>query len=140
MPTLTAQCHCGAAQLTLSTALRPPINCHCRLCRALSGAAFSTWLTVPLEHCTLPNPAAVRRYAASAHTTRWFCTQCGGHVYSQDQRLPDALGIPAGALPDAAVPPPSADYFTQHRAPWHHHQPAPGVAQFGGETGWEAVG
>jgi len=131
------RCHCGAVTLHVSAPLRPPINCHCGLCRRLSGAAFTTWLSVPTEALQLRGETELSLYRPTSPLQRFFCRHCGTHVLTRDARCSHIAGLPAGVMDDADVPVPSGEYFVSHKARWHAL--AADATCFGGDTGFEPL-
>ncbi|MDL5030768.1 GFA family protein [Pelomonas sp. APW6] len=130
-------CHCGAVTLRVAEPLQAPIHCHCGLCRRLSGAAFTTWLSLPVEALDVQGAEQLRAYRPTVHLERLFCSQCGTHVMTRDARHGHITGVPAGVMPAGDVPPASGEYFVSHKASW---QPlSADVPCFGGETGFELV-
>lgn len=130
-------CHCGAVRLQVEGPLRAPINCHCGLCRRLSGAAFTTWLSVRQADLQIAGEDQLLSYRPTPNLERRFCQHCGGHVLTRDARFADITGLPAGVMDDRAVPPPAGEYFVGHKAPWQVLAPA--LPCFGGDTGFEPV-
>ena len=137
-PSAEGSCYCGALSVSVKAPLRPPINCHCGQCRRLSGAAFTTWLTLRRDEVAVAGHASLTTFAPTVNLVRHFCSVCGSHVYTTDTRLPKAMGLPAGLFADALVPTPSGEYFVDDKAPWHT-VPA-GATCFGGTTGTQRVG
>lgn len=135
--TRSGRCHCGEVTLHVNGLLRPPINCHCGLCRRLSGAAFTTWLSVPADDFVLQGEEQLCCYSPTPHLQRFFCRHCGTHVLTRDARCSHIVGLPAGVMADADVPPPSGEYFVSHKASWHTLPAA--AACFGGDTGFEPI-
>jgi hypothetical protein len=135
--TISGACHCGAVRLQVRGPLRPPINCHCSLCRRLSGAAFSTWLSVNRDDLQVSGEDHLLSYRPTANLERRFCRHCGVHLLTRDARYEAIVGLVAGVLPDAAVPAPSGEYFVSHKASWQALPP--GLPCFGGETGFEPM-
>ncbi len=130
------QCHCGSY---VARAVNPPddvLNCHCGFCRALSGAAFTTWANFAAADIVVEQDGPLQRYAASSHATRCFCPACGTHVMSLDTRTPDIIGVPAGIIADD-LPPVRAHYFVSDKAAWHRW--ADDLPCFGGEDGFAPV-
>lgn len=115
---VTAACFCGAASLTVPLPLRPPIHCHCSQCRRLSGAAWTTWVSVPRPAVSIQGQDALRSFAATPNVLRHFCGQCGTHVYTADARMPQVLGIPAGILPPEYVPRGHRHYYLPDKVAW----------------------
>jgi hypothetical protein len=115
---------------------QPPtslVNCHCGLCHQLSGAAYSTWVTVRADSFSILRSDGIRRYRPTDNIARAFCKTCGTHVFTEDRRLPGAIGIPAGIIRGVILPEPAAHYFVDDKAAWHSIHDA--VPCFGGANG-----
>lgn len=115
----TGSCACGAVQFSADARPKSVIHCHCGLCRRLSGAAFTTWVSYPREAFNLSGEATLCRFEASPNTTRHFCRICGTHIYSLDVRYPDIVGVPAGIISDALSRDPEGHYFVEYKASWY---------------------
>jgi hypothetical protein len=134
---LLARCHCGATSILGEASAQGALHCHCGLCRRLSGAAFTTWVSLPDAGSRIEGGARLRRYAATPNVERHFCAHCGTHLFTRDRRYPGVLGVPAGVL-TGAVPAPSGNYFWHDRAPWCDDAQA--LPRFGGAGGFEPLG
>ena len=132
-PTFSIRCYCSAVNLKAEAAPSSVVDCHCGQCRRWSGAAFTTWASFPRTAIATTGDEPLRSFAVTANVTRYSCRVCGSHVFTADVRLPTILGVPAGALEGAALSPPSAHYFVDHKAPWQTI--CDGQPQFGGESG-----
>ena len=130
-----SQCYCGQVRLQFSAEPGSVIHCHCGQCRRLSGSAFTTWVSFPKAAMVLAGEPAA--FQATAHVLRHFCGRCGSHVYTLDGRMPDIVGVPAGAIEGELLAAPKAHYFVHHGAAWHAIGDR--LRQFGGETGLEPV-
>lgn len=130
-------CHCGAVALRLAVAPRAPINCHCRLCRHLSGAAFTTWVTAKATEVAVDGECHLTAYHPTDKLERLFCKRCGTHVFTKDKRHPGVLGLPAGLLDDLNLQPPQGEYFVSDKARWF--TPGRGLPCFGGSSGFEPL-
>jgi hypothetical protein len=117
--------------------LSAPINCHCGLCRRLSGAAFTTWFSVQKAALSGQGEETMTAYRPTPNLTRHFCATCGTHVYTLDDRYPDVKGICAGAFDGVTLPAPRAEYFVDDKASWF--ELPHGATCFGGPTGFEPV-
>ncbi|HET6906902.1 MAG TPA: GFA family protein [Rhodanobacteraceae bacterium] len=77
----TAQCFCGAVELTLAGEPVAMGYCHCESCRHWSAGpvnAFSLW---PKDAVKITRGEdKLGRYAKTPASERRWCTQCGGHV------------------------------------------------------------
>ncbi|MDC8772091.1 GFA family protein [Roseateles albus] len=134
---LLASCYCGAVSLHCEAKPKSVIHYHCQQCRRLSGAAFTTWLSLPREATVISGATNLQQFAASENGLRHFCKQCGTHVFTEDKRLPGILGVPAGILSTPLTSKPSGHYFFSDKADWSFcHDDLP---KFGGASGFERI-
>ncbi|WP_271009150.1 GFA family protein [Paucibacter sp. B51] len=139
-------CYCGAASLSCSAAPRGFMHCHCGQCRRLSGGAFSSWLSLPGEAVQIQGQAALREFAPTVNGRRFFCGHCGSHLYTLDARMPEIVGVPAGAVLGPEVGGPAVDqwpsanghYFCSDGAPWVA-LPGDGLPRRGGTDGMSLI-
>jgi hypothetical protein len=132
-----SQCFCAAVRLRITQPLDAPVNCHCKLCRRLSGAAFTTWLSIPLESLEISGEDYLSVFSPTGNLTRKFCKSCGSHVVTLDKRHPENVGVYAGMVDEKRLPPPNADYFVYDKAAWFTIPQ--GAKCFGGKTGFIPV-
>lgn len=136
-PPCAGGCYCGAVSFSASTAPRAIINCHCGQCRRLSGAAFSTWVSLAREDVMLAGADCLTPFNATLNCRRHFCRHCGSHVFTEDRRMPDILGLPAGVFSSTLPHGPSGHYFVDHQVNWHTISDT--LPCHGGESGSEKV-
>ncbi len=91
-------CFCGAVQISVSGEPVAMGYCHCRSCRAWSGApVFAYALWTPDVVAVAKGAEDLAGFNRTQATTRRFCRRCGGHVMAEFQGLVD---VGAGILPD----------------------------------------
>ena len=134
-PQVAACCYCGAVALHLAAPATSVVHCHCRQCRQLSGAAFTTWVSFPKLAVHLLGEENLVAFSATPKVMRHFCKICGSHVFTADERIPTVLGVPAGIIKGQLSQAPTAHYFVSHAPTWHSISDA--LPQFGGESGIE---
>ena len=134
---LSARCFCGLVTLRSESGAKNVIHCHCGQCRRLSGAAFTTWVSVGRQDVQVDGAENLTAFMATVNVTRRFCKACGSHIYTTDERYPEILGIPAGIVDGEALPQPKAHYFASHRAAWFSIADA--LPQYGGDSGYEPI-
>ena len=134
----TARCFCGAVSLRFDAAVKSVINCHRGECRRLSGSAFTTWAAFARDAVGVEGSTALTAFDVTRNVRRYFCSTCGSHAYTSDQRHPGLLGVPAGLIEGGALPRPSAHFFADHRAAWTDIDDA--LPRFGGESGHQRAG
>ena len=132
---VSARCYCGAVALCSEAAAQGVVHCHCGQCRRLSGAAFTTWVSLPKPAVHLSGTESLVAFNATSNVTRHFCKVCGSHVFTEDRRYTKVLGVPAGIIEGQLSLEPKAHYFVSHKAAWHAI--SDGLPQFGGESGVE---
>lgn len=135
--TAEGSCACGAVTFEAVAALQSVVNCHCNLCRRLSGGAFTTWVSFSKQGFTVSGESSLSSFAATQNVNRWFCSVCGTHVFTSDVRHPNILGVPAGIIRTSLSVEPQGHYFVSHKAAWHAISDS--LAQFGGECGFEPM-
>ncbi len=131
-------CYCGAVKFEYRQPNKSIINCHCNMCRSLSGAAYTTWVSVPIEHFRYSQGEdQLTSYSVSLNVAKRFCHICGTAVSYRDARSPELVGIPAGVIHSPLGQGATAHYFVSDRASWSHIND--GLPQFGGESGFEPM-
>jgi hypothetical protein len=98
--TYLGSCFCGAVRIEVAGAPEAMGYCHCRSCRAWSGApliAFTIWQAEAVRIGSGAEHLAMFRKAALS--ARRYCTRCGGHLMAE---LPPwgLVDVFAGAIPD----------------------------------------
>ena len=119
VPEFNGRCYCGAAMFNSIGPATPILHCHCGECRRLSGAAFSTWVSLPRAGFTVSGEASLATFAPTANTLRHFCQVCGTHLFSEDRRFPAVHGVPAGVLDHLPASGPQGHIFVGDMAAWH---------------------
>lgn len=98
--TYQGQCFCGAVEFAVSGSPQVMGYCHCESCRHWSASpvnAFSLWPQDALQ--IIRGGEHIGSYAKTPQTHRKWCTQCGGHLYS-DHPTMGMVDIFAAELPD----------------------------------------
>ena len=71
-------CLCGSVQYELDGPFEVMSHCHCSMCRKHHGAAFATFVTVPLSGFRwVAGEDVLSTYQSSAYGKRTFCSKCG---------------------------------------------------------------
>ena len=98
--TYQGSCFCGAVQFSVTGEPAAMGYCHCESCRS--------WSAGPINAFTLWRPEAVRVTRGAEHvggfskkptSDRKWCTQCGGHVYTEHP-LWGVTDVYAASIPD----------------------------------------
>jgi hypothetical protein len=110
-------CHCGAIRYALSQAPSASMICHCRTCRAVSGAPVLAWISAASEHLAFTK-GEPKRYASSADVERRFCSQCGTQLTYKGPGYGAAIDITTASLDDPNAFPPTHHSWLSHDLTW----------------------
>jgi hypothetical protein len=116
---IRGSCLCGSIRYEIDGQIGPALNCHCSMCRKVTGSAFRSRLAVPRENFRwLTGEDLLTHYVSSPTTTRTFCKVCGSTLVSLFDDNPETLGLAMGTLDDDPVIRPSFHVFVGSKAPW----------------------
>ena len=105
MATFDASCFCGRVKLSVTGEPEVMGYCHCNSCRH--------WSAGPVNAFTLWKPDAVRvtegadsvgTFHLTPNSYRKWCTQCGGHLFTEHPGM-GLTDVYAALLPDLAFKP-----------------------------------
>ena len=113
---LEGSCQCGKVRFRLeSETPYPYMYCYCSICRKTTGGAFGVNIMGQRESLHVSGRRHLRSYhalirepgrrARRSRAERWFCRECGTHLYVLDDRWPEGVWPNAGAI-DTALPEP----------------------------------
>lgn len=116
-----AACHCGKLQLRCTGEPSKVSLCHCLDCQRRTGSIFSVAVFFPRSHVALVAGLAKtfkRPSASGFDVTFHFCPECGSSLWWEPERLPDRIGVAAGAFADPDFPMPEQAVWSQDRHRW----------------------
>ena len=101
MPTIEGGCLCGAVRYRSDAEPVMQVVCHCETCRKNSGSAFSMNVAVPQDRLRIES-GSPRRYedhsgASGEAFYRFFCGDCGSHIYSHGPAYEKDSNSPASS-------------------------------------------
>jgi hypothetical protein len=114
----TGRCYCGAVQFEI-VSLGALVNCHCRFCRRVSGAAFTTVALVPTSDLHFTAGEEVVRRCASGEGSRFFCSECGTRLFNRPASTEEITMLVVGTLDDEPASPPVMHINVESKAPWY---------------------
>jgi hypothetical protein len=80
---LTGSCACGTVAFEITAPFTGAGYCHCKRCQRRSGALWSLNGQVPTDDFTIVRGEhAIRAWQPPDGLPKAFCTECGGHLYS----------------------------------------------------------
>jgi hypothetical protein len=112
-------CLCGSVQYELDGPFEVMSHCHCSMCRKHHGAAFATFVTVPLSSFRwVAGEDVLSTYQSSAYGKRTFCSKCGSVMPVVEADTGIAF-CPAGNLDGELGIQPQSHRFVGSKASWH---------------------
>jgi hypothetical protein len=113
---LQGSCQCGKVRFRVESETPYPfLYCYCSICRKTTGGAFGCNVMGTRESLRVSGKKHLRCYHAvirnpgkrpvRSEGERWFCKECGTHLYVLDDRWSDGVWPNAGAI-DTPLPGP----------------------------------
>jgi hypothetical protein len=119
VPPLTGRCLCGTVQFSVA---EPPIvagYCHCRRCQRRTGTAASPQARLAPGSLEVTAGADfVTEYLAETGNPKYFCSACGGALWSRRRDDREAVFVRLGAFDGDPGVRPSFRQFVAFAAPW----------------------
>ncbi|WP_406849334.1 GFA family protein [Vibrio vulnificus] len=115
---LKGNCLCGEVSFELSGELPPIYQCHCSLCRKVSGSSSNSALIVEASNfkwCS--GEHQIRSFSTSSGFKSEFCCQCGSPVPNISSSG-DSYWVPAGLLSEPVDTKVSAHVYVGSHASW----------------------
>lgn len=119
MSEIQGACHCGAVSYRFQSGPLAVVNCHCSLCRCMTGAAFSTYAVVGRDQFVVENKKVLSAFEVTGRVTRHFCSRCGTSIYNVNPAdYPGVVMIYLGTLanPEKMMAP--VNVFSDSRLGW----------------------
>ncbi|WP_332769279.1 GFA family protein [Phenylobacterium sp.] len=116
---LGGSCGCGVCAFEATAAPRARFICHCTICQAFTGKAFSDVAVLPAKVVRFVNAQQIeyRTYRSPPNINRGHCRACGGAVAETAGFGPAKIVfVPAQNFKSAELlPPPRMHVFYEHR-------------------------
>lgn len=113
-------CLCGTVQYEVDGPFEVMSHCHCSMCRKHHGAAFATFVTVPLSGFRwVAGEEALSTYQSSAYGKRTFCGKCGSVMPTVEVDTGVAF-CPVGNLDgELGIQPQQSRFAGEKASLWH---------------------
>ena len=115
---LTGQCYCGTVKYKVDGDLIRMYCCHCKTCRKVTGASFSTTAIVDPNVFSVTKGDEYIVTAPQGPHKRNHCSKCYSWVFSYSDPFPQVMFLPCGTLND--TPKRKIDYhvYYSQKADW----------------------
>lgn len=119
MTQLHGSCKCGAVTYAVSSAPVNIVNCHCNMCRSMSGNAFGSYVVVRDSDCVIEGARSLTEYAVTERATKHFCSRCGTSVFNTNSfTYPGVFILYLGTVIGHEKLQPQVNIFCDSMLPW----------------------
>ncbi len=110
-------CFCGSVRYNFEKNNYLSSNCHCSMCRRISGAAFVSWLAIPVPafEYTKGEP---KKLISSSQGSRYFCQDCGTPIVCLLEDYPESIYITICSLDKPQDFEPKVDIYVDDKLHW----------------------
>ena len=115
MTPLRSGCYCARIRYEVDSVFDAGY-CHCSICRRIGGAPVYAGLVTHAADFRVVS-GKPRPFASSDHGKRWFCPECGTHLYCTDARH-DRVSVALGTLDDPNAVAPKIHQWTSAQLAW----------------------
>jgi hypothetical protein len=116
---LKGSCLCGGVRYEIDGELGAVTNCHCSLCRKMSGSAFSSGSTIPTASFRIvEGQELLKEWASSPGYHRKFCGRCGSPILKRKAKDPEKIRVRVGTLDSDPGVKPSKHLHVSSKASW----------------------
>ncbi len=117
---ITGRCHCGLVQWIAELPKKVILNCHCNLCRQLSGADYSSWVIFPEKQVEICQGSEdISHYQATDNYSISFCSKCGSTVNAvNEEKFPNDIYLARGNITSDFDMPADLQVYTVDKASW----------------------
>jgi len=123
---ITGSCTCGQVRYEIRGPMGAVTHCHCPTCRKAHASAFSSVSRVGLDDLVFTaGRQLLKSYESSPGKKRYFCSNCGSHIYARREDQNHYL-FRMGTIDGDPGVRPTQHIFTACKAPWyniHDHIP-----------------
>ncbi|MGH7857809.1 MAG: GFA family protein [Candidatus Binatia bacterium] len=127
---LHGSCQCGKVRFRVrSETPYPFMYCYCSICRKTAGGPFGCNIMGVRDTLRVTGRKHLRVYhavirekgkrAVRSSAERWFCRECGSHLYLLDDRWPEGVWPNAAAIDTPLpVPPENVHLMLRYKPAW----------------------
>lgn len=116
---LKGSCLCGGVRYEIDGALEAITNCHCSLCRKMSGSAFSSGASISADSFRIvAGNEILHQWESSPGYFRNFCSRCGSPLFKIKAKDPKVIRLRVGSLDTDPGVKISKHLHVKSKAPW----------------------
>lgn len=110
-------CHCRAVRYAILGKPEGSMICHCRTCRATSGAPVVAWISVAADRFEIVR-GRPKAYVSSEGVRRQFCSRCGAQLTYERTDDDSSIDVTTASLDEPGAFPPTHHSWLAHDISW----------------------
>ena len=116
----SGSCLCGSVQFEFDSEIREFHHCHCKTCRKAHATVFGSSALVNASAFRVRSGKdMISEYSSSAGKIRYFCSNCGTHVFARGDQVPDDVILRIGALDGDIGMKAYGHIWVSHKPDWY---------------------
>lgn len=123
MQTFHGHCSCGAVQYTIPNKIKNVVNCHCSICRKLTGGAFASYVIVDAADYRIEQgeESLAVYHKADSTAQKHFCKHCASPMFNTNPKYGDIKIIYLGTFAEGYDFVPRMNTYCSTRLDWLEH-------------------
>lgn len=120
MTELNLKCNCNAIQCKITPDIKAIVNCHCNMCRSLSGSAFNSYVVIGENNLTfIQGEDSLSVYSLPVSLgKKYFCKQCGTPLYNTNPKYGPVKIVYLGSISENQQFIPTKNIFCNYKLDW----------------------
>ena len=114
---ILGKCLCGSITIHCTNEPVKTVNCHCTMCRKVSGAAYSTFAMFLKNHVRVMGNSETH-FSSSTLATRSFCSKCGSNTQFNYAGKHEYVYLPVGLFNSAVAIHPQENWYASTKLHW----------------------
>jgi hypothetical protein len=116
---IKGSCQCKAVKYEINPAVLLVGNCHCTICRKLTGASFSTIVIVAEDDLNVVHGSdQLSTWQVTDLAAKNFCCKCGTPIFNTNKKYPGRRMIFLGSFDDPQFTAPTVNVHCENMLPW----------------------
>lgn len=116
---IKGSCQCQAVQYEINPAVMLVGNCHCTICKKITGASFSTIVIVAEDDfAVFQGVDQLSTWQVSGLVAKNFCRKCGTPIFNEHKKYLGRRMIYLGSFDDPSFAAPTVNVHCENKLNW----------------------
>ena len=120
MAKIEGGCLCGDIRYTSDAEPLMTVLCHCKNCQRQTSSSYSTNIAIPRDMLKVEGEPALFTDTGDTGNpvNRYFCQNCGSHIFNNSVALDTLTIVKAGTLDDTSWVKPTMEVYCDSAQEW----------------------